>query len=283
MLTLKTNTTANDPENNIPFLEKDYAIIRGATKALIDFSHPDTFYGEDYEAVSIPAETSIQNMVADSDDMATVNEFPAGTVSGTITPPGVHSMRMPKDKLAMIDNRNLQTYVLIVWVDIKADGYPNSENNNVLIFGDSNNTANNYGRLAGQFDMTTDNATLANLTFSFFGCSLGLSSEALSSVLSPGMCQLALVLERESSTSATISVFVDTTLVQSEVRSMTEYDDTDRGGDYFSLGDIGAFNDQANTRQTFGRLNLADLSGQSMTGADYIARDWNHARGFFGL
>lgn len=284
MLTLKTNTTANDPENNIPYLEKDYAIVRGVTKLLADISHPAGLDGNDYTSASIPAGTAIQNMVDGGQAGGFMTATPAGIDTGAVQLPADNGIRFPVAELGIKRNDNIDRYVMIIWAAIEKSGFPNSSNNYFLLMGDTNTTSDNYGRSDGTFNSQSESAQLQGIGFNFLGGSMSLSEDAENSIFDSGMRQLAFTWEKLTATTARYSFYLDGDFVESIDRTVTIYTDETRGGDWFSVGDTGAFNQEANENLTFGRLNLADLTSKpEMSVADYIERDWNHARGFFGL
>jgi hypothetical protein len=42
---LKTDANVSNPVASMPYLEKDYAIVRGVTSAMFDFSNPECYSG----------------------------------------------------------------------------------------------------------------------------------------------------------------------------------------------------------------------------------------------
>lgn len=67
---LKSDANILNPIATIPYLEKDYAIVRGVTKCLIDVSNPESFSGTG----NIAAGTAFKNLV---------NNGVAATLTGT--------------------------------------------------------------------------------------------------------------------------------------------------------------------------------------------------------
>lgn len=281
MLTVKTNSVAVDPNNQLEFLEKDYAIIRGATIGLVDFSHPDTFSGADYTGINIPGGTAVKGLTNDAVDGAIPLEIPNGFSEGILTLSASTYVSLPSANFKPPVDGSVDRAVHCFWISVPKTGYPNSTNNNVIVLGDDSTTSNNYGRLSGQFDMSTDDASLLKLDWIFYGSSISVPSTAIDA-LAEGIHQVAFTFEVVDSETATVRMYLDNQLVAT--RTSTYNDIPNQGGSNFVLGDGEAFNEFANDGLKFGRINIADLTNRpDISITDYIARDWEHAKGFFGL
>jgi hypothetical protein len=279
MLSIKSNSTVSDPSNELEYLENDFGIIRGLTLGLVDTSHPLTFGGASYEGVQIPDQTAVIDLTAGGASGIVYGNIDNGLSNGAVEFSALDLIRMPVTNLKPVLDGSITKGVAIGWVRLPSS-FPNTANGNAVMFGDDGGSSNNYGGLFLGFTASSDEAVMSVCFFKYFGASGTLPSEYYEQLQS-GICQLALVMNKVSDTTANTDLYLNGVKIKSHVA--TPYNVAIQGSsDYFNLGSYGAFDPNV-SGYAVGRINIANLTGSDMTAEEYILRDFNHAREFFGV
>jgi hypothetical protein len=279
MLSIKSNSVVVDPTNSLEYLENDYGIIRGVTLGLIDTSHPLTFGGAPYEGVTIPDQTPVVDLVAGGASGIVYGDIPGGLSHGAVVFGDTNVIRMPVANLKPALDGSITKGVIIAWLKLPST-FPNTANGNAIMFGDDGLASNTYGGMYLAFTPNSSAATITNAYVKYFGASATLPS-ANYAQLQSGICQLALVMNKVSDTTANTDLYLNGVKIKSH--TATPYNVTIQGSDdYFNLGSYGAYDPHV-TGYKIGRINVADLTNTDMTAEEYILRDLNHACEFFGV
>lgn len=283
MLNIKTNVTVVDTENTMAFLENDFAIVRGVTIGLVDFSNPQTFDGVDYVGVTIPALTKAKSLVfsgGESNGTANTNPLVGGiNANNTVNLVGAaNRYNFAKADFWFPDDAT--RVVFIMWANIPSAGYPNSSNSFLSILGDTNGTSDNYGAILGNFTSSSASAVLTALRLNVFKANISLDAVSRAAVTDE-LCQIAFDAEKVGS-ALNWKIYKNGVVIESGTTTFNVAPDS--GGSAFSVGGGGSFNSDAIVLTAHGRINTANLSARpDITSESYILRDFNQARSFFGI
>lgn len=268
-----------DPDNLIPYLENDEAIIRNVTKAMLDFSNPETYSGTG----PISSGSTFKSLTADAALATTASAFPA-VAGGMLKFAGLNpkvtlpaSFKLPSSTKKML---------VILWVKLPSSGYQTgSASVTHLLAGYAANTTTvcQWG-----ICLTTFQATgLPNrLQFLFPNGAAGAGTLSLSDADSLALCdgnlhQVACLWDGESvSGSRSAEIYIDK--VKKGSVAPSAWDGTIIvPAASAAMGYVAGFQgDYPSDGLYMGRHSLWDLTGSGKAPGDIIAADWDAAQGY---
>lgn len=284
MLTIKSNAAVVDPNDEFEYLEKDYAIIRDVTNAMVDFGNPFTFSDDNLVSSDLPAGTTVKGLTDGASDGSVPVTITGGLTNGIVSLNAGTYVDLPiSDFKPPVDGSVLKA-VHIYWVNVNSTGYPSSVNPFALIAGDNNTTSNNYGRLMLRIESETENADVTQIYWSGYGAGNGFTNSGLIANATDGMHQLAFTFEDLGDGNARIELYIDN--VFSAVVTVPIAGVLPTGGSSYTIGaaSSSAFNSNLNAFMNVGRVSVSDFTNrEDLNMVDYINRDWEHGRQYYDL
>lgn len=271
----------NDPTNLIPFLEKDDAILRGVTKAMLDFSNPASYAGG-----ALTVGGTVKSLTNDGSN-ATAGAILPAQVTGLVDFGNANGAT--QTHLTLPDTFKLpntcRRFLLVLWVKLPANGYQTASSNviqSLIGFMNNSSTLAQWGVL-----LNTIQASGLPSSLSFL-CPFSASSVASISLLgadAAAVCdgnlhQLAGYWDGESvAGQITRSVYVDKVL---KATASVAWDGTlNVPASNVRMGYNVAFQVATPTGFKLGRPSMWDLTAQpAWTPAQILQRDWDAAQGF---
>lgn len=277
-----SDSNFNDPNNLIPYLEKDEAITRGVTLGLVDFSNPACYSGSG----AISAGAALTNLTSDATPGSFVTAFDAiqngmlpfskGIASAQVALPSTMKMLSVASKI-----------LCTAWVKVPATGWPTGQSNSIWallgVMSNSGNQAQFGLALHVSSDGTVDtlycyvpssgSSSTGNLTIS--------AGSALSALTDGNLHQLAVVWDARS-----VPGMQSTTLYVDKVKTATvaprTYDGTfNIPAAAPALGYSTAFSTAApHAGLKLGRPGLWNLSNSQLDPVDIITADFSAAQGY---
>lgn len=267
-----------DPDNLIPFVELDDAIIRNLTLGLLDFGNIDTV------AVSgpVPLGTSFTSLT--NDRASAVSATLLGTISNgmlpfpqTVTGPKLNlpaSFKLPA---------STKRFLSILWLKAPQTGWAAS-GSSYSLGGVLNNTTTTaqWG-----YTMTNSSGTLGNfaVVFPISGTSAGslpLSGAALSGTFDGNLHQLAFEWAVNTSNNTySVTVYRDGVIIGSSTGAFTAATINVPAASTPSLGQAsGSFVGTYAPNVSLGRPSLWNLTGKTNSIASILQADRDAANGF---
>lgn len=286
------DTDPTQPSASIPYLEKDGVILRGVTKSMFDFSHPET-YGA---AGSMPIGTVFNNLVvgggAGGVTGAGGTTFPPifhGTVRtlGLVTGANGSNITLPDTfKLPSGTTR----FLSILWLRMVKTGWPVVAQVNKAIagWGTGVPSATQYA-VTAVFDAT---GTISAFRWTVYGSNSGViqtsqleitSTTILNKILDGALHQIGCAYDIVSGT-GTPSLYVDGELVATGTGTViTGLNMAGAAGQLFGLASAGSVTQpgyhELDTR--IGRPQIHDLSSRNdISFVSVLTQDKNSAAGY---
>jgi hypothetical protein len=280
-----SDSNFNDPNNLIPYLEKDEAITRGVTRGLVDFSNPACYSGTGPIAsgaalTSLTIDASAGSFGAAFDAVANgMLPFSKGIPAAKINLPAPMKFTAAATKV-----------LFVLWAKIPGTGWPIVAANPIwALFGVMANSSSKaqFGISVGTNMSDGSVATVVFYVPSSGAASAGNVSLAagstLSSITDGGLHQLAVVWDARS-----IPGMQSTTLYVDKVKAAQVAPRTYDGSfnippsDGPTLGYSTAFNggDPMHAGVRLGRPGVWDLSSSQLDPVDIIAADFAAAQGY---
>lgn len=283
MLTLKSDVTANDPAGIMQFLENDFAIIRGVTTGLIDFSNKLIFNNVDFSSVTIPSGTAIDGLTfgAASGNVQQGDIIGGISVNNTITMQDAGHITLPLSDFKTPNDGSTTRAVQIFWVNISTGGYPDGGNATIMIAGDNTTFSDNYGFFALNYQSNTPSAQITTLSSNNQRITASWSNDTALEIAG-ALCQVAISTEEIDASNGVAKIYKNGILLET-IQVALDLSATETGGSNYKLGSESVFQDISGQVE-YGRVNIADLTSRpDLSAEDYILRDFNHARSFFGV
>lgn len=270
-----------DPEGTIPFLEKDPAIIRSVTKALLDFSNQDTYVGSG----AIASGTKFKSLTSGGEEATAGTAF-AGVTGGmleideAVLAPFVtlpDTFKLPS---------TTRRFVAILWVKLPNSGWQTTSTNiNNALIGYMNNsstlaqwgigvtTVQATGAINGLVAFLPLNSTSAN--------GVGLTNaDTLTHVADGELHQIAIYWDAETSgTTHTRKIFVDKVERSSSLAGPWSGNINTPSANV-RLGTSNAFQTTYADGVFLGRPSIHNLTGTGVFPESVIAADWDAAQGY---
>jgi hypothetical protein len=269
-----------DPTNLIPYLEKDEAIIRGVTKALVDLSNPDSYAG------GAPAFGSVvKSLTADAATGSFLTAY-AAPVGGMLDQAGstaLKALQLPATfKLA----NTVKRFLALGWVKLPGSGWQTASGNvfqSLFGYMDSTSTLVQWG-----FYLVTVQATGVPSTLNCchpvtggVGGHTDLSNADTLALCDGNLHQIALHFDGESSPGNRITtIYVDKV---AKFTATTAWDGSFNTPAANPKVGHSAAAFQANYpagTKLGGRPSIWDLTGTAWTPAQILQRDWDAAQGY---
>lgn len=276
-----------NPPASIPFVEKDAVILRGVTKALLDFSNPETVA----QGVALPLLTNLKNLVVGGAPATTSgpggSAFPAvynGTIRsiGAGDPGSGSTVILPSDFNLP---ETTQRFLSVIWLRAVKAGWPASSLNGVFGVGETNNIQQALWARAGadgvisslQFRMHSRAAA------AFIDCIISPGAD-LDSVFDGNLHQIGLAFE-VSDGIGTQRIYRDGALLATASGATTGVRASAIKGFLFGApaasASTGTGKGSLDTR--IGRPQLHDLTSRpELAFTDILERDRNAANGYLG-
>ncbi len=269
----------NDPLNLIPFVEKDDAIIRPLTKAMLDFSNPECYAGSGAVAVN----TKFNSLTSDAAQATANTAFPA-VAGGLLQFAGLNPKVTLPDSFKLPNTT--KKFLVILWVKLPASGWQTASANvyqSLLSYAANTSTLCQWA-----IGLTTVQATGAAVGLVFTapisGGSAGgasLTSGDTLALCDGGLHQVACLFDGESAAGfRQLSIYVDKT--QKNLSVSSSWDGSfNTPAATPTLGMQTAFQANYPTDGVYlGRPSLWNLTGSGKSVAEILAADWDAAQGF---
>ncbi len=279
---IKAATNPTAPVADSPYVEKDWAIVRGVTKALFDFSHPDSF---SQAATMLKGGDTVQNLVEGG---AAAQVQPTGN-PGATAPLATGMVRNAGASLpaqgpilllgaAFFPAATTRRMLLTTWLHINSTGNVANQSPGIIGAGTGNGAAAAYQvycstNAAGaiteiRFRVHTGAAPLDTL----------LTGAALAAALD-GIHQLGFAFEIKDNIGQG-SIYVDGALaVTGPVGAMTQFNQPGGAASFPAAPGVGSFALNL-TNAKWARPGFHDLTGKTkISFAAMLARDIESATG----
>ena len=274
-----------NPPASIPFVEKDAVILRGVTRALLDFSNPETVA----QGVALPLLTNLNNLVVGGAP-ATISgpggsAFPAA-YNGTLRSVGAGDPGSGSTVILPSDfnlPETTQRFLSVIWLRAVKAGWPASSLNGVFGVGETNNIQQALWARAGadgvisslQFRMHSRAAA------AFLDCIISPGVD-LDSIFDGNLHQIGLAFE-VSNGIGTQRIYRDGNLLATTSGATTGVRASAIKGMLFGApaasASTGTGKGSLDTR--IGRPQLHDLTSRpEITFSDLLSRDKNSAFGY---
>ncbi|WP_288080611.1 hypothetical protein [Pseudomonas sp.] len=268
-----------DPENLIPYLENDEAIIRNVTKGMLDFSNEETYAGSG----AIASGTTFKSLTVDASIATAGSAFPAMSN-------GMLKFLGASPKVTLPSTFKLPTttkrFMAIFWAKLPASGYQTGSSNVLQsLYGYAANTSTlcQWAAVLSTFQVSG----ARNLMQFYYPASGGSASNlALSDAESAALCngelhQIALLFDGESVAGMRqAKIYVDKVVKASSAQNTWDGTLNSPATDAV-LGYMTAFQSSYTADGLFlGRPSVWDLTGTGKNPEDIIAADWNSAQGY---
>lgn len=280
-----SDSDPTNPPESIPFVEKDAAILRGVTKALFDFSNPETVA----QGVALPLFTKLNNLVVGGNPATTSgpngSSFPAvynGTLRsiGAGDPGGGSTVALPSD-FNLPDTT--QRFLSVIWLRAVKAGWPANSLNGVFGVGENNNiqqalwlAADASGGITSLRFRMHSRAVAA-----FLDCAIT-AGAALDTVLDGNLHQIGLAFEVVNGI-GTQRIYCDGALLATNSGATTGVRASAIKGSLFAAPSVSASTGtgKGNLDTRIGRPQLHDLTSRpELAFTDILERDRNAARGY---
>lgn len=279
---IKSDETPSAPLATNPYVEKDYAIVRDATLAMLDFSNEETWAG----AGPITGGSTLGNLVAAGAN-GTLNSA-SGTlpavVTGTITPNGaVSGGGNPHVNLPVEFNlgADVTRALLILHMKLPATGYSASDIRGIIGSGTAGGASLQW-LLYIQADGSGD---ALNLVFRVRGSAgnidCTLTGAALDAILDGDLHQIGLGFEIAGGAGQG-KIYVDGALAQNGTAgAMTAFNQPGGTPTLLAAPSVNAIVLLTSLAARFGRPSIWDLTDRTdLSFADVLERDAQGADGF---
>lgn len=278
----------SDPTNppaSIPFVEKDAVILRGVTKALLDFSNPETVA----QGVPLPISSILKNLVVGGSPATTSGPggsiFPAvynGTLRsiGAGDPGGGSTVALPADF-------NLpeatQRFLSVIWLRAVKEGWPASSLNGIYGIGESSNIQQALWLAADASGVITSLRFRmhSRAVAAFLDCIIA-PGDALTTVFDGNLHQIGLAFEVVNGI-GTQRIYCDGALLATNSGATTGVRASAIKGSLFAAPSVSASTGtgKGNLDTRIGRPQLHDLTSRpELVFTDILERDRNAARGY---
>lgn len=276
-----------NPPASIPYVEEDAVILRGVTKALLDFSNPKTVA----PGVPLPVVSRLNNLVVGGSASSTAgpggSSFPA-VYRGTLRSigagdPGNGSTVNLSDDFTLPETT--QRFLTVIWLRAVKSGWPASSINGIFGVGDSSNIQQalwlgvDSGGVVTSFRFRMHSRAVA----AFLDCIIT-PGAALDALLDGGIHQVGLAFEVVNGI-GTQRIFRDGEQVASSSGASTGVRASTVKGSLFyapaASASTGTGKGNLDTR--IGRPQLHDLTSRpELSFTDILERDRNAASGYLG-
>lgn len=283
---LITDAEPSNPPADIRYLEKDSAIVRGVTRALIDFSNPETYDGSG----NIPLNTQFRNLVAGGSPAAIGSSgvYGAPVYLGTLQSDngaggGSVGYPLPLDFVFPAS----ATHTLVgAWFRAPKSGYPASGTISlpVLGVGAGGNASSQYALLVSGPNTGTANSLIARFRGSALNIDATINAgSVLDAILDGNLHQLMMSFSVVDGI-GTVRLYVDKVLRATGSGAAVGHNVVaNMTAALFTAPAYGSWN-QPNTKvlnARIGRPQAHNLTGRNdVTVEALIAADWDGSQGY---
>lgn len=280
---IKSAGNPSSPPIGTPYIEKDFGVVRGVTKALFDFSHPDCYAGSG----PLVGGTTFNNLVAGGAPAsvlgASSGSLPA-VVTGTVPTKdasnagGYRYILLPTSFNMSAEARSMLS---VLHAKIPAGGYAASALYGIFGSGTGNGTSLQWH----VFVQSDASGNALNLVFRVRGSSgnidATLTGPALAAVLNGAVHQLGFGFDIVGSTGRGI-IYVDQAVaVTGGSGAITSFNQAGGTPVLLYAPGVQQFVGVQNLDGRFGRPSIHDLTGRAdVTALDLLSRDARSAAGY---
>ena len=281
------------PATGMPYLEKDGAILRGVTKALFDYSNPETYAGAGPLAIGVVFNSLVDGGGTGGVTGAGGTTFPPiyhGTVRtlGLIT--GVNGSNLTLPTSFMLSSASTR-FMTVFWLRMAKAGWPAVSTPKGLMGWGTGSPATTQYAVTVVFDATGAVSALRWTVYGMSGVTVQTiqlqvtSAAVLDKILDGTLHQIGCAFEIIGGVGIP-SLYVDGELVATGVGgAIAALNVAATQGQLFGLSSAGSVTQpgyhELDTR--IGRPQLHDLSSRSeVTFADILTRDKNSAYSYLG-
>jgi len=270
------------PAANTPYVEKDWAIIRGVTLGAFDWSNSETYA----LTGAIPGTATFGNLVAGGSN-GTISPANAGATfpavsggllnaQGATNAGGLPVVRLPS---SFTFGAGVTRSLLTFWAKLPATGYLASNLPGLIGSGTGANASLQYTCLL----IVNGSGAATQLTYRVRGTSgnidASITGAALAALLDGNLHQIGLGLVIASGT-GTVTLFVDGVAVATGSGSMSSYNVIGPASLFIGSGG-NQLTSSANTNALLGRPFAHDLTSRpDISFEDILARDAESAEGY---